>query len=161
MRRYHETFRLWEYLLFYARDAGRAVPLRLWRKSAFPLSRYTSILRQNSRAMRCPQASFLPSCPSACRAFLCVALTERLLSLAGAAMQGLLKNPLADGSTLGVSSGASLGAVIAIAFGVTRCRVCPFAGTMGTAIIFAFASLPCHSRPFYKLDRSLSRTRSS
>lgn len=36
------------------------------------------------------------------------------LSLAGAAFQGLLRNPLADPYTLGVSSGASLGAVIAI-----------------------------------------------
>ena len=50
---------------------------------------------------------------------LCVALTGAALSLAGAAMQGLLKNPLADGSTLGVSSGASLGAVIAIAAALT------------------------------------------
>ena len=38
---------------------------------------------------------------------LCVALTGASLSLCGAAMQGLLRNPLADGSTLGVSSGAS------------------------------------------------------
>ena len=40
---------------------------------------------------------------------LCVALVGASLSLAGATMQGLLKNPLADGSTLGVSSGAALG----------------------------------------------------
>lgn len=38
------------------------------------------------------------------------------LSLAGAAFQGLLRNPLADPFTLGVSSGASLGAVISISF---------------------------------------------
>ena len=44
---------------------------------------------------------------------LCAALVGASLSLAGASMQGLLKNPLADGSTLGVSSGASLGAVLA------------------------------------------------
>ena len=37
-----------------------------------------------------------------------VFLTGAALSLSGAAMQGLLKNPLADGSTLGVSTGASL-----------------------------------------------------
>ena len=49
---------------------------------------------------------------------LCVALVGAALSLAGAAMQGLLRNPLADGSTLGVASGASLGAVLAIALGV-------------------------------------------
>ena len=50
---------------------------------------------------------------------LCVALTGAALSLCGAAMQGLLRNPLADGSTLGVSSGASLGAILAIALGLT------------------------------------------
>lgn len=38
------------------------------------------------------------------------------LSVAGAAFQGLLRNPLADPYTLGVSSGASLGAVIAVFF---------------------------------------------
>ncbi|MGG3738009.1 FecCD family ABC transporter permease [Aeribacillus pallidus] len=38
------------------------------------------------------------------------------LSLAGAAFQGLLKNPLADPYTLGVSSGASVGAVLVIFF---------------------------------------------
>ena len=48
---------------------------------------------------------------------LCVALSGASLSVCGAAMQGLLKNPLADGSTLGISSGASLGAALAIAFG--------------------------------------------
>lgn len=41
------------------------------------------------------------------------------LSIAGAAFQGLLKNPLADPYTLGVSSGASLGAVIVFSFGIT------------------------------------------
>ena len=40
---------------------------------------------------------------------LCVGLVGASLSLCGASMQGLLRNPLADGSTLGVSSGASLG----------------------------------------------------
>ncbi|WP_257967910.1 FecCD family ABC transporter permease [Peribacillus deserti] len=38
------------------------------------------------------------------------------LSLAGAAFQGLLRNPLADPYTIGVSSGASLGAVLVIYF---------------------------------------------
>ncbi|MBM7694386.1 iron complex transport system permease protein [Peribacillus deserti] len=38
------------------------------------------------------------------------------LSLAGAAFQGLLRNPLADPYTIGVSSGASLGAVLVIFF---------------------------------------------
>ena len=86
---------------------------------------------------------------------LCVALTGAALSLCGVAMQGLLKNPLADGSTLGVSSGASLGAVIAIAFGITIPAV-PFAGTMVMAILFAFGSLVIILSLSYKLDYSLS-----
>lgn len=86
---------------------------------------------------------------------LCVALTGAGLSLCGGAMQGLLKNPLADGSTLGVSAGASLGAVIAIAFGISFPSL-PFAGTMVMAILFAFLSLIIILSLAYKLDYSLA-----
>lgn len=86
---------------------------------------------------------------------LCVSMTGAALSLAGGAMQGLLKNPLADGSTLGVSSGAALGAVTAIAFGITF-PVLPFAGTMVMAIIFAFLSMLLILSLAYRLDSSLS-----
>lgn len=86
---------------------------------------------------------------------LCVGLTGAALSVGGAAMQGLLKNPLADGSTLGVSSGASLGAVIAIAFDITMPQL-PFAGTMVMAILFAFLSLILILTLAYKLDHSLA-----
>lgn len=86
---------------------------------------------------------------------LCVALVGASLALAGAAMQGLLKNPLADGSTIGVSSGASLGAVISIAFGITFPRL-PFAGTMIMAILFALLSLLIILGLAYRLDCSLS-----
>ncbi len=86
---------------------------------------------------------------------LCVALVGASLSLAGAAMQGLLKNPLADGSTIGVSSGASLGAVLAIAFGITFPRF-PFAGTMIMAILFALGSLLIILGLAWRLDCSLS-----
>jgi iron complex transport system permease protein len=41
------------------------------------------------------------------------------LSLAGAAFQGLLRNPLADPYTIGVSSGAALGAVCVLYFQIT------------------------------------------
>ncbi|MFJ9463376.1 FecCD family ABC transporter permease [Viridibacillus arvi] len=41
------------------------------------------------------------------------------LAIAGAAFQGLLKNPLADPYTLGVSSGASVGAVVTLFFGIS------------------------------------------
>lgn len=86
---------------------------------------------------------------------LCVALTGASLSLCGAAMQGLLRNPLADGSTLGVSSGASLGAVLAIALGMQFPGL-PFAGTMVMAMLFAFGSLALILTLAYALDRSLA-----
>jgi len=41
------------------------------------------------------------------------------LGLSGAVLQGLLRNPLAEPGVLGVSSGAALGAVVAIYFGLT------------------------------------------
>lgn len=86
---------------------------------------------------------------------LCVALEGAILSLSGAAMQGLLRNPLADGSTIGVSSGASLGAVLAIAFGITIPGFSD-AGPMILAILFAFGSLFLILSLSYKLDYSLS-----
>lgn len=62
------------------------------------------------------------------------------LSIAGAAFQGLLKNPLADPYTLGVSSGASVGAVIVLFLGLTI----PFFGQFTLpimSIIFALLTL--------------------
>jgi iron complex transport system permease protein len=47
------------------------------------------------------------------------AMVGAVLALCGAAMQGLFRNPLADPSLIGVSSGASLGAAIAIVLGGT------------------------------------------
>ena len=84
-----------------------------------------------------------------------VALVGAALSLCGAAMQGLLHNPLADGSTLGVSSGAALGAVIALAFGVSIPGVTN-GGVMVMAMVFAFLSLVMILSLAYALDRSLS-----
>lgn len=43
-------------------------------------------------------------------------LVGAALAIAGAAFQGLLRNPLADPYTLGVSSGASVGAVVTLFF---------------------------------------------
>lgn len=86
---------------------------------------------------------------------ICVALSGAALSLAGGAMQGLLRNPLADGTTLGVSSGASLGAILSIAFGASV----PFLGGAGktlAAIVFAFVSLLLIMSLAYRLDYSLS-----
>jgi iron complex transport system permease protein len=46
-------------------------------------------------------------------------LVGAALGLSGAVLQGLLRNPLADPGLLGVSSGAALGAVFAIYFGLS------------------------------------------
>ncbi|WP_370875121.1 FecCD family ABC transporter permease [Cytobacillus purgationiresistens] len=62
------------------------------------------------------------------------------LAIAGAAFQGLLRNPLADPYTLGVSSGASVGAVLTLFFGISI----PFAGAFTLpllSILFAFVTI--------------------
>lgn len=58
------------------------------------------------------------------------------LSIAGAAFQGLLRNPLADPYTLGVSSGASVGAVVTIFFGLSF----PFIGSFTLPLLSIVAS---------------------
>lgn len=69
------------------------------------------------------------------------------LGLAGAALQGLLRNPLADPGLVGVTGGASLGAVGAIVlggalpWGLPLVPVAAFAGALGVmALIFALAA---------------------
>ena len=84
-----------------------------------------------------------------------VALVGAALSLCGAAMQGLLRNPLADGSTLGVSSGASLGLVIALALG-TLIPSASVAGRMLVAMAVGVLCLLLILSLAYALDRSLS-----
>ncbi len=48
---------------------------------------------------------------------LLAALVGGILGLAGAVLQGLLRNPLAEPGLLGITAGASLGAVVAIYYG--------------------------------------------
>ncbi len=86
---------------------------------------------------------------------LCVALSGASLSLCGAAMQGLLRNPLADGSTMGVSSGAALGAAIALATGFSLPGF-PYGGVMVAAMVFAFGSLLLILTLAWSLDHSLA-----
>jgi iron complex transport system permease protein len=86
---------------------------------------------------------------------LSVLLSGAALSLCGGAMQGLLRNPLADGATLGVSSGASLGAMLAILLGF-RLPGLPLAGPVVMAVFFAFLSLALVLALAFALDRSLS-----
>lgn len=156
MRKRAEHFRIWEYIVFaiaflaalsFCVCVGSVnIPLR---------DTLTVIFNAISRQPQ-PDGLAVPIILTVrLPRVLCVALTGAALSLAGAAMQGLLKNPLADGTTLGVSSGAALGAVIAIAFGITFPAL-PFAGTVVLAVAFAFLSLLIILGLAYKLDYSLS-----
>ena len=86
---------------------------------------------------------------------LTVALCGAALSLCGAGMQGLLRNPLADGSTMGVSSGAALGALIALLTGFYLPGL-PLAGPTVMAILFALGSLLLILGLVFTLDHSLS-----
>lgn len=78
---------------------------------------------------------------------LLAALAGAALAAAGAAFQALLRNPLATPYTLGVSSGGSLGAVIAIKlgldisiFGLSGVPVFSFTGALATvALVYALA----------------------
>jgi iron complex transport system permease protein len=63
-------------------------------------------------------------------------LVGAMLGLAGALMQGLLRNPLAEPGLLGVSSGAGLGAALAITFGF---GLVPFA-VAGASLVMACVS---------------------
>ncbi|WP_260983681.1 iron ABC transporter permease [Cytobacillus oceanisediminis] len=62
------------------------------------------------------------------------------LAIAGAAFQGLLRNPLADPYTLGISSGASIGAVVTLFFGLSLPLIGAFTLPV-LSILFAFATV--------------------
>lgn len=157
MRKKREGFSPIEYLLFAGLTfATFAVSVSLG-SVRVPLPDTVSLVWNALWGLPLPETAVSPSIILAVRLprVLAVALTGAALSLCGGAMQGLLRNPLADGSTLGVSSGASLGAVIAIAFGISLPSL-PFAGTMVLAILFAFLSLLIILALAYKLDYSLT-----
>jgi len=85
-------------------------------------------------------------------------LVGAALGLSGAAMQGYLRNPLADPGLFGVSSGAALGAVISLYFGyaasawllpafaltgagVTMALLALLVGRSGSIIVFTLAGV--------------------
>ncbi len=79
---------------------------------------------------------------------LAAALVGCGLALAGVVFQALLRNPLASPDTLGVSAGASLGAMLAITLranvsilGVSAVPLASFAGSIGAlAIVYALSA---------------------
>jgi iron complex transport system permease protein len=73
---------------------------------------------------------------------LAAALVGSSMALAGVVFQALLRNPLASPDTLGVSAGASLGAMMAITFGsefsllgLSAVPLASFSGSMGALVI--------------------------
>jgi iron complex transport system permease protein len=68
------------------------------------------------------------------------------LALAGAALQNLLRNPLADPQILGVSSGAAFGGVLAI---ILIAEGWPF---IVGAFVFGLLSLVCSGQVFLATD---------
>ncbi|MBR0207038.1 MAG: iron ABC transporter permease [Clostridia bacterium] len=151
-----ERFHGWEYMLFAAATVLTLLLSVCVGSVSIPFRTTVSVIWRGVWGL--PQESGIAPAillTSRLPRILAVMLVGASLSLCGGAMQGLLKNPLADGSTLGVSSGASLGAVIAIAFGITIPGI-PFAGTMVMAMVFAFCSLLIILGLAYRLDFSLS-----
>jgi iron complex transport system permease protein len=63
------------------------------------------------------------------------------LGMAGAAMQGYLRNPLADPGLFGVSAAAALGAVVSLYFGFTQPWLLPSFALMGAGAAMALLAL--------------------
>lgn len=63
------------------------------------------------------------------------------LGLAGAEMQTVLENPLAEPFTLGVSAAAALGAAVALVLGLSLPGLPPAWGVTANAFVFALAAL--------------------
>ncbi len=70
------------------------------------------------------------------------------LGISGACLQGMFKNPMADSYVIGVSSGAALGATIALAFG----SAVAFLG-FGAVSLFAFLSALASVSVVYRLAK--------
>ncbi|MCC7008034.1 MAG: iron ABC transporter permease [Acidobacteria bacterium] len=79
------------------------------------------------------QIFFLARLPRA----LAAAVVGATLAAAGVVFQGLLQNPLATPYTLGISAGASLGAMIAISFGTAL----PLFGVAGASLAGALVAV--------------------
>ena len=76
---------------------------------------------------------------------LLAAIVGAALACAGVVFQAILRNPLADPYILGISSGAGLGAIIAVlfgwswmVFGISAIMLTAFAGAMGTVWLVWF-----------------------
>ena len=64
------------------------------------------------------------------------------LSMSGAAYQGIFKNPLVSPDFLGVSSGACIGAAVAILLGLSAGSISAFAFAFGIAAVLITVAIP-------------------
>lgn len=80
-------------------------------------------------------------------------LSGGALSIAGATLQGMFRNPMADSYLLGVSSGAAFGATIAIALGLGTALL-----GYGTITVFAFAGALLSMFMVYNIARVKKKT---
>jgi iron complex transport system permease protein len=85
---------------------------------------------------------------------LAAALVGGTLAAAGVIFQGLLRNPLATPYTLGVSAGASLGAMTAITFGAAL----PVGGVAGASLAGALLAVAIVYSPARARHRGISTT---
>lgn len=68
------------------------------------------------------------------------------LGMSGAALQGVMRNPLAEPYLLGVSGGAAVGAVLAVALGLAAAFV-PIAAFAGAVVAVTIAFAVAHAAP--------------
>ncbi|HEX8726120.1 MAG TPA: iron ABC transporter permease [Gemmatimonadaceae bacterium] len=68
------------------------------------------------------------------------------LGMSGASLQGVMRNPLAEPYLLGVSGGAAVGAVVAVALGAAAAFV-PVAAFVGAVVAVTVAFMVAHAAP--------------
>mgnify|MGYP001277918224 CR=1 FL=1 len=85
-------------------------------------------------------------------------LVGATLSLTGAAMQGLFRNPLADPGLIGVSSGAALGAALMIVLGSSMLSALPSFVLPYATVLGAFAGGVITTWLVYRLGQSVQGT---
>jgi iron complex transport system permease protein len=106
-------------MLFIAAIAFGAVPLPLDQVAAALLGHGDTATVAIVRSLRLPRA-------------LLATFVGAALGLSGAALQGSLRNPLAEPYLLGISGGAAVGAVLATVGGVTNTVLLPLAAFSGS-----------------------------
>mgnify|MGYP001001701486 CR=1 FL=1 len=111
MKSRSESFRLSEYIVFSVLTIAFFLLCVCLGSVSIPLNEVFSALLGRGQISESARSIILSS---RIPRVLTAALSGASLSLCGGAMQGLLRNPLADPGLIGVSSGASLGAISAI-----------------------------------------------